>query len=181
VRGWSDAEIAVKFALSAGRISQIIQCHLRAKRSDMLKMLSVVAVLFCSLSAFAEPPFPDVAAKMLKCLHPTAQFRTADLVETPWRLGKRYQADASWLIRIDCAGGLTNEPYQADIGLVSRPSSLAMTNTPLAERETELLLVPNDHVVFTLPASIGDIAYHCPISKRATKKRETSHQGRKRI
>jgi hypothetical protein len=92
----------------------------------MLKMLSVVAVLFCSLSAFAEPPFPDVAAKMLKCLHPTAQFRTADLVETPWRLGKRYQADASWLIRIDFAGGLTNEPYQADIGLVQRGEFIRM-------------------------------------------------------
>src|SRR5260370_1262127 len=30
----------------------------------------------------------------------------------------------------------------------------------LAERESELLPVPYFHVVFTLPAPIGDIAYH---------------------
>src|SRR5512145_1890586 len=36
----------------------------------------------------------------------------------------------------------------------------AAANEWLAEREAELLPVPYYHVVFTLPAAIGDIAYH---------------------
>jgi len=45
---------------------------------------------------------------------------------------------------------------QAGIAQSARPSR----KERLAEREAELLPVPYYHLSFTLPAAIGDIAYH---------------------
>jgi hypothetical protein len=87
----------------------------------MLKALVLIAAVSITLPVAAEePPFPDMAERMLHCLHPTQQFRTVDVVETPWQRGPQYKADTSWLLRIVSADGISNHPYKTDIGLIRR-------------------------------------------------------------
>jgi hypothetical protein len=73
----------------------------------------------------AGPSLPEVAERVLHCYHPTGRFHGAALLDGRWPPGYGYSTaaepiTASVLIRIDWAGGFTNQPYATDVALVER-------------------------------------------------------------
>src|SRR5712664_388445 len=62
--------------------------------------------------------------------------------------------------RVARSAGTRSSPITRAATAIVPSAKVLAAKEWLAEREAELLPVPYYHVVFTLPAAIGDIAYH---------------------
>jgi len=67
----------------------------------------------------------DVAKSILHCYHHTARFQRADVAQAPWdHEGQRSDEDHSALIRIRYFGASSDDPYELNVGLVSRRNQI---------------------------------------------------------
>ena len=67
----------------------------------------------------------DLAKSILHCYHHTARFQRADVAQAPWnREGQDDSEDHSALIRIRYFGASSDDPYELNVGLVSRRNQI---------------------------------------------------------
>lgn len=70
----------------------------------------------------------DIAKSILRCYHRTARFQRADVAQTPWDSeGRRGEEDHSALLRIRYFGASSDDPYELNVGLVSRQNQIRTT------------------------------------------------------
>ena len=99
---------------------------------------------YSSVSPFGpendETRMPDILADLseaiLHCYHPTARYQLADVAQVPWdREGQYAGAENSALIRIRYFGPSLDDPYEINVGLVSRRHQIRTTvvndNSPI--------------------------------------------------
>ena len=99
---------------------------------------------YSSVSPFGpendETRMPDILADLseaiLHCYHPTARHQLADVAQVPWdQEGQYADAENSALIRIHYFGPKFDDPYEIDVGLVSRRHQIRTTvvsdNSPI--------------------------------------------------
>jgi hypothetical protein len=95
----------------------------------LLKILKVLQTINQFQSAPHGPPpelrggLAEVSESILKCYHPTAQFRAVDIIEYPWSRGAQYNADKSVLLRIRWDGTI-NPNYVTIVAIVQRGTAL---------------------------------------------------------
>lgn len=65
-----------------------------------------------------EQGIAEVAERVIRCYHPTARFKTVDVIEKPWKRQGQYKADASAVLRIRWEGKLYQ--YVSDVALLGR-------------------------------------------------------------
>jgi hypothetical protein len=80
--------------------------------------------------------FADLAKAILHCYHHTARYQLADVAQTPWDHEGQYGGgENSALIRIRYFGANSGDPYEINVGLVSRQHQIRTTvvndNSPI--------------------------------------------------
>ena len=81
----------------------------------------------------------DLSEAVLRCYHPTARYQLADVAQVPWdQEGQYADAQNSALIRIRYLGPRLDDPYEMDVGLVSRRHQIRTTvvndNSPIPRK-----------------------------------------------
>jgi hypothetical protein len=81
----------------------------------------------------------DLSEAVLRCYHPTARYQLADVTQVPWdQEGQYADAQNSALIRIRYLGPRLDDPYEMDVGLVSRRHQIRTTvvndNSPIPRK-----------------------------------------------